>query len=271
MYKNEKTGALGIFITIILLILIVVLSNLNVEKFSFAQNAVSKIITPIQNGIIYLKNKIEGNSTFFLDIADLKEENKKLKEENSNLEKSLRELEIIKTENATLKEYVNLTEKYTDYKTIPAYIIDKDSSNYSNTIVINVGEKDGITKNMTVISDKGLVGHIISVGSNSSKVELITDPASSVSSTLSTSNDVVICKGTLDSSTSLKAMYIPVEATLVEGDSVETSGMGGIYPKGIHIGTIENIVDTKNPTDRYATVKTAVDFTKVQTVLVITN
>ena len=271
MYKSEKTGAFGIFITIVLLILIVVLSNVTTEKFSIAQNVASKIITPIQNGVVFLKNKIEGNSTFFLDITDLKEENKKLKEENSNLEASLRELEIIKTENATLKEYVNLTEKYTDYKTMPAYIIDKDSSNYSKTIVINVGEKDGIKKNMTVISDKGLVGHIISVEANSSKVELIIDPASSVSSTLSTSNDIVICKGTLDSNISLKAMYVPIEATLVKGDSVETSGMGGIYPKGIHIGTIEDVIDTKNSTDRYAIIKTAVDFTKMQTVLVIVN
>ncbi len=57
----------------------------------------------------------------------------------------------------------------------------------------------------------------------------------------------------------------------MEGDTVETSGIGGIYPKGIHIGTIKKVVNTKNITDRYAIIETAVDFSKLETVLVITN
>lgn len=269
MYKNQKTGILGIIITIILLILLVLLSNINVEKFSYVESAASKLVMPIQNGLVYLKNKLEGNSSFFTDITNLKEENQKLKEQNSNLEQSLRELEVIKAENATMKEYMNLSEKYSDYNAIPAYIIDKDISNFSNVMVINVGEKDGIKKDMTVIADKGLVGHVISVDSTSSKVEVIIDPASSVSSTISTTKDAIVCKGTLDSNSTLRATYIPVDATLVQGDNVETSGMGGIYPKGIHIGTIQEVVETKNPTDRYATIKTAVDFSTIQAVLVI--
>ena len=271
MYRKERTGVLGIIITIILLILLVILSNVDVEKFSYVESAATKLIMPIQNGLVYLKNKLEGNNSFFTDISKLEEENKKLKEENSNLEKSLRELEVIKAENTTMKEYMNLSEKYSNFNTIPAYIINKDTSNFSNTIVINVGEKDGVKKDMTVIADKGLVGHIIAVDYNSSKVELIIDPASSVSSTISTTKDAIICKGTLDSNTTLNATYIPTEATLVQGDSVETSGMGGIYPKGIYIGTIQEIVNTKNITDRYAIIKTAVDFATVQSVLVITN
>ena len=58
---------------------------------------------------------------------------------------------------------------------------------------------------------------------------------------------------------------------MLEGDSVETSGIGGIYPKGIHIGTIKKVINTKNITNRYAIIETAVDFSKLETVLVITN
>ena len=86
---------------------------------------------------------------------------------------------------------------------------------------------------------------------------------------MSTNKDSIVCKGTLDSNSELKAMYIPTDANLVQGDSVETSGLGGIYPKGIHVGTIKKIVNTKNITDRYALVETAVDFSKLNTVLVI--
>lgn len=156
MYK-KKSGIIGIIITVIILILLVFFSNLKLESFSFVENAFSTIIMPIQTGYTYLKNKVTGNSNFFDNMDELKAENEELKTNNSNLEQELRELEIIKAENETLKEYLGLTEKYSNYETIPAYIISKDISNYSSIFVINAGKNDGIEVNMTVIADEGLV------------------------------------------------------------------------------------------------------------------
>lgn len=270
MYKNKKAEIAGIIITIIILIFIVILSNID-SGTSFLENAVSKLVMPIQNGLTYIKNGISGNSTFFTDINNLKQENEELRQENSELEQSLRELESIKSENETLKEYLDLTEKYAEYSTVPAYIINKDISNYSKTIVINVGSDDGIEENMTVIADQGLVGHVISVTSDTAKVRTIIDTSNSVSCLLSTTEESIVCRGTLEEDSALKAIYIPDDDSILQGDSVETSGLGGIYPKGIHVGTIEKVVNTQNSTDRYAIVQTAVDFDKLDTVLVITN
>lgn len=270
MYRTKKGGLVGIIITIIILILIVVFSNIETNT-SFFENVANKLIMPVQNGLTYLKNKISGNSTFFTDINNLKQENQELQEKNSQLEQSLRELENIRTENETLKEYLGLTEKYGEYKTIPGYVIDKDISNYSKIIIINIGSKDGVEEGMTVIADEGLVGSVISVTDSTAKVRTIIDTSSSVSCLMSTSNDSIVCKGTLDSNSELRAMYIATDANLVQGDSVETSGLGGIYPKGIHVGTVKEIVSTKNITDRYAMIETAVDFDKLNTVLVINN
>lgn len=270
MYKNKKAEIAGIVITIIILILIVVFSNADSET-SFLENAASKLVMPIQNGLTYLKNGISGNSTFFTDINNLKQENEELSKKNSELEQSLRELESIKSENETLKEYLGLTEKYGEYSTVPAYIINKDISNYSKTIVINVGSDDGIKENMTVIADQGLVGHVISVTNDTAKVRTIIDTSSSVSCLLSTTDESIVCKGTLEEESALRAIYIPDDDGIIQGDSVETSGLGGIYPKGIHVGSIKKVVNTQNATDRYAIVETAVDFNKLDTVLVITN
>lgn len=270
MYRNKKGGLLGIVITIVVLILIVIFSNREANT-SFFENVANKLVMPIQNGLTYLKNRVSGNSTFFTDISNLKSENQDLKEKNSQLEQSLRELENIKTENETLKEYLGLTEKYGEYKTVPGYVIDKEISNYSKTIIINIGKNDGIEVNMTVIADEGLVGHVVSVTDNTAKVQTIVDTSSSISCLMSTNKDSIICKGTLSSDSELKAMYIPTDANLVQGDSVDTSGLGGIYPKGIHVGSIKKIVSTKNITDRYALVETAVDFDKLNTVLVVKN
>ena len=270
MYRNKKSGLLGIIITIVVLILIVIFSNKEANT-SFFENVANKLVMPIQNGLTYVKNKVSGNSSFFTDISNLKTENKELQEKNSKLEQSLRELGNIKTENETLKEYLGLTEKYGEYKTIPGYVINKEINNYSKTLIINIGKQDGIEENMTVIADEGLVGHVISVTDNTAKIRTIVDTSSSISCLMSSSKDSIVCKGTLDSNTEIKAMYIPTDANLVQGDSVDTSGLGGIYPKGIHVGTIKKIVTTKNMTDRYALVETAVDFNKLNTVLVVKN
>ena len=268
MYRNKKSGLLGIIITIVVLILIVIFSNKEANT-SFFENVANKLVMPIQNGLTYVKNKVSGNSSFFTDISNLKTENKELQEKNSKLEQSLRELENIKTENETLKEYLGLTEKYGEYKTIPGYVINKEISNYSKTLIINIGKQDGIEENMTVIADEGLVGHVISVTDNTAKIRTIVDTSSSISCLMSSSKDSIVCKGTLDSNTEIKAMYIPTDANLVQGDSVDTSGLGGVYPKGIHVGTVKRIISTQNITDRYAMIETAVDFNKLNTVLVI--
>lgn len=268
MHNNKKGGTIGIIITVVILILLVILSNSKLSNISYLGNAINTIVMPIQNGYTYLKNKISGNTSFFTNIEELSTENEKLKKENSELEQKLRELEIIKAENLTLREYLKLTEKYTSYTTIPAYIINKDTSNYSSTFVINVGSNDGIKENMTVIADKGLVGHVVSVTSNTAKVQTIIDPSSSVSVIFESTGDNAICKGALATNT-LKATYISTSAEILENDTVETSGMGGMYPKGIMIGTVSSIEKTKNVIDKYAVVKPAVDFNKLETVLVI--
>ena len=268
--KKNKTGKIGIIITAVVVVILVIISNTGINNLSFAENAVNKIIMPIQNGLTYLKNKINKNDAFFANVEELKKENDELKEKNSQIETSLRELEIIKAENETLKQFLGLTEKYSTYTSKPAYIIAKDTSNFNNVFIINLGEKDGVKPNMTVIADKGLVGHIISVADNTAKVQTIISTSNTVSATLGTSRDNVICRGTLEDN-KIKANYISVNASVAEGENVETSGMGGIYPKGIHIGTVQEVVNTKNVTDRHLIITPAVDFDKVETVLVITN
>ena len=148
MQKNKKTGKLGIIITIALLTILVIITNVDTAKFSYIEGLANKLVMPVQNGLTYLKNKINGNSTFFEDINNLKEENEKLKEQINELNNNLSELGVIKAENKTLREYANLADEYTEYSTVPAYIIDRDLSNLSSTIIINAGTRDGVQKNM---------------------------------------------------------------------------------------------------------------------------
>ncbi len=269
MNRNKQTELLGGIFTAIVLILLIFLSNIEINKLSYLETVASAIVNPIQRIGADIKNKIQGNSAYFSNMDNIIAENEQLRSRNSELETELRELEVIKAENSTLQEYMNLSQKYASYSTIPAYVINRDVSNFSSTLVLNVGAEDGIKEKMTVIADKGLVGHVISVSDKTCKVQVIIDAASTVSCTISTTQESIICKGTLENDQILRASYIPTGAELIQGDSVYTSGVGGIYPKGIIIGTIKDIITTSNITDRYAIVTPAVDFSKVDTVLII--
>ncbi len=271
MYKSKKNGIIGIIITIIILIFLVMLTNTQNSNLSYIENIADKLVNPIQNGLTFLKNKIHSNNSFFTNINDLQNENEELKNKNNELEEKLREFESVKAENRTLKEYMKLTEKYADYKTVGADVISRDISNYSKTIVINAGKKSGIKENMTVIAAEGLVGYVISATDTTAKVQTIVDSSSSTSSIISSSREAIVCKGTLAEKNELKAVYIPTDAQIANGDTIETSGLGGIYLKGIYIGTVNRVINGSNINDRYALVDTGVNFNKLETVLVITN
>ena len=271
MERDKKGGIIGIIVTVIILTLLVVFTNNNSESASIIENIANIVVVPVENGLTYLKNKISNNDSFFENIDELKVENEELRKKNSELEQNLREYEIVKNENEQLKQQLNLAEKYGEYTTVPGTIISRDISNYSKTVVINVGSDNGIKENMAVIADEGLVGYVVSVTSNTAKIQTITDSASATSCLASTTRDTMVCKGTVEKNSILKATYIATDSNMIQGDSVETSGLGGIYLKGIHVGTIKRVVEGTNKTDSYALIETAVDFEKLETLLVITN
>ncbi len=101
-----------------------------------------------------------------------------------------------------------MKDKYLEYKTLPAYIINKNINNYEKTLVINVGSKNGIKPNMTVIADKGLVGYVISTTDNTSKVQTIIDSSTSVSSIISTSKESNYCYRNIRRKFNIKKLHI---------------------------------------------------------------
>lgn len=271
MEKDRKGGIVGVIITIIILIVLVVLTNTNSGNISVIENIANSIVMPIENGLTYLKNKLNNNDKFFENIDELKTENASLKQKNSELEQQLREFEIIKNENEQLKQQLNLAEKYGEFTTVPGTVISRDISNYSKTLVINIGSDNGVKEKMTVIADEGLVGYVVSTTNKTAKIQTIIDSASATSCLASSTRDTMICKGTIENKPQLSASNIATDARIIQGDSVETSGLGGIYVKGIHVGKIKKVNAGSNKTDSYAVIETAVDFEKLETVLVITN
>ncbi|MBR2744702.1 MAG: rod shape-determining protein MreC [Clostridia bacterium] len=269
--KGNKGGKLGIIITAIILIVLVICTNLNRNIIDIIVNPFTKITMSIQGGFAYLGNKIKGNDEYFTSLDSMKKQYDDLKKENERLVSENQKLVALQAENKTLKEQIGISEKYPEWEVVPAYVIQKDFSNYSKIIVINVGKKDGVENDMTVVTDSGLVGYVVSAEDKSSKVQTIVDTASAVSCFISNSDKSMVTRGILDSNKKIKGTYIDNDVVINEGDTIYTSGIGGIYPKNITVGKVKEIENTQNKTNRYVYVETAVDFDKISSVVVIKN
>ena len=258
-------------IAVVALFTCIALTNNGPRKVTLVESVVGDIFSFPQRLYASAKAYVTSNDEFFADVDVLKKENEELKAKIEELEKIAIDYEQVKAENDVMIGHLKLADKYKNHDLIIADIISDSATNWEATYIVNKGERDGVTPGMTVIAEKGLVGYVESVTNATAKIISILDAGNSVSSRVSRTRDEVICKGSISSSEKqeLKVMNIPMGTTLIEGDKLETSGVGGIYPKGISIGTITEVINKTNPIENEAIIKTEVDFGKLETVGII--
>lgn len=238
-----------------------------------SESAVNTVLTPFQYAVTTVGNATKRLGVISWEMITVYEQNKMLRSEVEQLrERDVNVNEII-AENARLTNILNYKNTVKQFDTVVAKIISYDSSNLTNSITINLGIKDGMQKNMPVITPQGLVGTIAAVYEHSSKVQLILDPRSAVGAIVQRpeSRVIGIIQGSVGVQTAAKMINIPRDADVVVGDNVLTSGYGGLYPKGIVIGDVIDVTNEAGGLLKYATVKTAVDFYRIEEVMVIVN
>lgn len=243
------------------------------ENLFFFEKAVSYVYVPIQKGLSYIEYNISNTLLYFNNAKALSIENENLKNKIAQLEEENRSLISFAQENERLKEFLDISDKYDKYDKVTCKIIAKDTGNWFNTFTIDKGLNNGIKPNMTVMTPKGLVGQTISSTPTSSKVMAIIDARSSVSVRLTKQRNFMIVRGdlTLKEQGLVKMNYIPTEVIINQGDSIQTSGIGGIFPEGIMIGRIIRIENDKTRLMRYAIVQPEIDFKRLEEVVVLKN
>lgn len=268
-YLKKHPVWLGLLVFIILLIGLRFLS-VNRKEVSFAEKVVNRMFSPFQKAIVIVDDK-------FKSYGYLLSSQKHMQTEIADYQKQLAEL---KMENQRLKEYESEAKRLqsmlafkdqnsSNFSLLGARIIARSSSNWYKTITIDRGSADGIQKDMPVISPEGLVGCIASVDTNRAQVYLITDREVAVGVILQETRDTKgIIEGTGDNDI-LNMVNIPYYSNVEPGQTVITSGLSEIYPKGIRIGTIEKVVREENGLLLSANVKPAVNFDRLEEVLII--
>lgn len=242
------------------------------EDITLLEKAVHGIYTPLQNGI----NDIRGHWGY---IGDLVSDKRTLQNRINELEKRNIQMAI---DNQALREYEAQAKRLQEllefkednldiYDLQAAAIIARSPNNWNKTVLINVGANAGIQRGMPVIHPDGLVGRISSVSQNSAQVSLITDREMAVGVILQRSRETNgIVEGTGNSDV-LRMNNIPYYSSIEENDRVITSGLSANYPKGIVVGTVSKVNREPSGLLLSAEVKPAVDFDRLEEVLVITN
>ncbi len=153
------------------------------------------------------------------------------------------------------------------FNTIPAEISFFDPTNVRETVIVDKGKNQGVKTNMAVTSEGTLIGRVTEVYGNSSKILLITDPFSAIPAELTTIDATGLVQGQVGMG--LVINQVPQETDLKKGETIVTSGLGGQYPKGLILGTVENVNKQNNSIFQSASLKTLVDFKSIERVQII--
>ncbi|NMA65548.1 MAG: rod shape-determining protein MreC [Clostridiaceae bacterium] len=266
------TNKIFIFLLIVVLLLTLAAVSYNEKsKVNIISNIVSIPAVPIQKAVAFIDEKISSFLSYFEDVKLTKEENEKLKQRISELEQDVRDIDKLRKENRELRDALNYKDQYEEYDFIGADIIAKDPGNWFDVFTIDRGIKDGIEENSPVITAYGLVGRVSKIDALTSKVVSIIDMDSNVSARFSKSRDLVVVRGDVElrNKGQCRVDYIPPDLDVLPGDTVETSGMGGIFPKGIIIGKVVKVIQNEGQYDSYAIIEPVVDFKRLEDVLVL--
>ncbi|MDD3851269.1 MAG: rod shape-determining protein MreC [Firmicutes bacterium] len=264
LYKNRSI--IMVAVAAIIIIVIIAVTSMDRLQVSGPENLIGVLIKPVAGSVTSVVNAIRNSITGLAEIGSLKETNKMLNQQIITLRAQIREVEALIQENERLREMLYFKDTHSEFDLIGCSVIGKSPENTSSVFIINKGLENGIIRNMPVVNSKGLVGQVIEVGSGLAKVMPFNDQRSSVSILVNRTRDTGILKG--DISFDITGSISP-EAAIVEGDDIVTSGMGGIYPKGLYVGKITGISIGDRQLLKSIKVEPAVDFDKLEEVFVL--
>lgn len=203
------------------------------------------------------------------EIQSLRRRNAELEEALAQFQSELVELREIASDYQRLTDLLDYTTGVRNQQTVAADVVGVDQLSLFRTITINRGARDGITIGMPVVTGQGLVGRVMDVTANASRVLLITDQSSAVSARLQNSR----VEGSVIGLTSgnLRMTYIPLNATIQEGDLALTSGLGGKLPPDIVIGQVTSVRSLQSELYKEAEVRSLINFDTLEFVLVVTS
>ncbi len=246
-----------------------IMSAAAVTEVDFLNAAVGTVVTPVQRALSSL-GTVGGFFDRIANAGAYKAENEQLREEVARLRQESINIEAYRNENDRLRALLDMKNLREGPEYTGANVISRDSGDWYETLVIDKGTLSGVKVNSVVVVPDGLVGSVFEAGPDYAKVKAVTDVESSVGAICGRTNDIGLAEGmsglTPEGRCSLN--YLDKNAKIIEGDVIETSGTGGIFPRGIVIGRVTRISGADNGLTLDCEIETAVNPKKITEVLV---
>ncbi len=230
------------------------------------RRGVQAVAAPVSATGEWITRPARGALAWASDLGVSRSRLEDLRAQNERLRARVAELEEARLENARLTELVGLT-KAREIDSLAAHVIGRPANAWEGVITIDRGSDDGLTNGMPVLGPLGLLGQTVEVSPSSAKVRLITDPRSGVAAMLQATRADGIVRGSIDGRLTLD--FVSVDETVTPGDVVITSGLGGVYPKGIVIGEVQSADRTPSALQQLIRITPASDPLTLEEVLVV--
>jgi len=201
----------------------------------------------------------------YLHLIDTEQENRLLRDENAHLRGELLGLEEVRLANIRLRELLAFRETV-DMPALPAQVIGEELSPWFRTAMIDKGSEEGLYEGAPVVVAEGVVGRIIKVGPHQSRVLLLTDASSAVAALVQKNRTRGICRGNGED---LHFNFVLRRDEVAIGDRIVTSGLGGLFPKGLVLGEVVYIESQGFGLFQSIVVQPSVDFSRLEEVLVL--
>ncbi len=266
MVDRRNRTTLILLIVMALIIISSYYSGHGVKIINGAQRATINVLSPVYKAANAIVSPIGHGWNYLLSFNRLNGDNYQLSKTNSRLKSRLQKLTDLKKENQRLRKLVGFKNE-TKLRMVPAKVIGRAPDNWQSTIIINRGKSSGIKKYQPVVTDTGLVGQVVESGNSIARIMLLNDRKSAVSVEVKRTGKIGVAEGKF--SGGLKLKYMPKDADIKLGDQLVTSGVGQVYPRNLLIGTIKKINNNQYGMEKIADIKEAVDFQKLEEVLVI--
>src|SRR6202165_3961544 len=206
------------------------------------QASIYQLIAPFLTSGSGIQKQITSVRTGLKSLEELERDNTSLRVENRQLKATNQALRDVEHEVNRLRHALNYRER-SIFKLVPAEIVTRDSSTWWRTVTINRGKEDGVESDMPVVTDEGLVGKTTTVSNNISIVLLLSDENCRVAATVEGTKEQGIVSGERVSASVtplLDLNFLTKQANLQPGMRVYTSGVGGVFPSGLLIGTVQS-------------------------------
>jgi rod shape-determining protein MreC len=237
--------------------------------FSSASNVFTGSLVNLQTWFSARFVAVQDFLTSPRDIASLRQRNIELEGEVAELQAQVIQLQQQVGKTQILAALVDFEQANPENRYLAAAVIGRDPSPFLHYVIINRGSNDGILRGMPVVTNQGLIGRIDAVIADAARIQLITDPASSVNVRLQNAETEASLVGSVTGDVTLQ--LIPQDINVQAGDLVLTSGLGGGYPPDLIIGQVVNVRSRDFDLFQQATVQPVVDFNRLEIVLVIVN